>query len=272
VGDSFVVGLGNTQKDMLSAQLWQKYHLDVYSLSHPGDITGYCRYVKAFERKYGNNFKVFMFAYEGNDFPAKYTVKKVKKPITSRVGRSLKDLVLRCRSRITRTDLYRLTYIKYLNFIHRKDAINKTFVENVSGHKIAFSREYSEEAQRAVYPGNEDIEKAIASIKDRIECIFLIPTKYRVYHNLDREGGNGLPRNAQWDFLNHIAQKYQIRCINLTDDLTAKAKRMLKEENKLIWWADDSHWNKYGIAVAARAVHEVIRGQGPGVRGQAGSD
>lgn len=260
VGDSFVVGLGNTQKDMLSSQLRQRYNLDTYSLSHPADITGYSRYVRAFQRKYGSEFKVFLFIYEGNDFPEKYTVIKHEKPITSRIGRHLKDLVRRYRNTLTRTNLYRLTYIKYENFRQRNNVTNKTFMENIHGHRIIFSREYSELAKRKIYKGNEDIENAIVDIKDIIECIFFIPTKYRVYHNFDKEKPDSdLLYNAQWDFLNHIAKKYNIQCINLTDAFVKEANKLLREENKLLWWADDSHWNKYGIAVAAKAVYEVLQ-------------
>ena len=271
VGDSFVVGLGNTQKDMLANQLREQYGLDVYSLSHPADITGYSRYVRGFQRLYGGDFKVFLFIYEGNDFPEKYTVKKVQKPLTSLIGRRLRELVYRYRSqitRITRTDLYRLTYVKYLFFKQKDSPVNQTMVENVQGHKIAFAKEYSDVAHRAVYHGNQDIEDALVAIKDRIACIFLIPTKYRVYHHLDREDAPPLP-NAQWQFLNDICQRHGIRCINLTADFITEARRLLREENKLIWWADDSHWNKYGIALGARAVSEVLKAQNelPGAGG-----
>ncbi len=263
VGDSFVVGLGNTQQDMLSSQLRQKYNLDVYSLSHPGDITGYSRYIRAFQRKYGSNFKVFLFIYEGNDFPEKYTVVKQEKPLYARLGRRLKDWVRRYRNILTSSDLYRLTFIKYENFKYRNNVENKTFVENIHGHRITFSREYYEVAQRKVYKGNEDIENALAAVKDRIECIYLIPDKYRVFHPLaDDKGAASLPPSAQWAFLERIAQKYHIRCVNLTEAITKESERLLKEQNKLTWWADDSHWNKYGIAVAAKAVYEELQAQG----------
>jgi hypothetical protein len=263
VGDSFVVGSGNTQKDMLSSQLRQKYNLDMYSLSHATDITGYYRFIRGFQKIYGSNFKVFLFVYEGNDFPEKYAGKKPQKPITSRIGRHLKDLVHRYRNILTRTNLYRLTYVRYANFIHRNDLEKKTFVENIQGHRIIFSKEYSAVAKRKVYKGNEDIENAIAAIKDKVECIFFIPTKYRVYHNL----GSGIPDrnlawNAQWDFLNNLAKKYNIQCINLTDEFIQEAKTLLRDENKLLWWADDSHWNKYGIALGARAVYRVLQAEG----------
>lgn len=266
VGDSFVVGLGNTQKDMLSSQLQSRYNLDMYSLSHPADITGYSRYVRGFQRKYGSNFKVFLFIYEGNDFPEKYTGVKQEKAITSRLGRHLKDLVARYRNILTRTDLYRLTYIQYENFKHRNIQANKTFVEDIHGHRITFSKEYTEVAKREVYKGNEDIENALAAIKDRIECIFFIPTKYRIYHNIDQQEPD-LAHNAQWNFLNQIAKKYHIQCINLTEEIFKEAKKFMKEENKLIWWPDDSHWNKYGIAVGAKAVYEVLQAKGEIPRG-----
>jgi hypothetical protein len=259
VGDSFIVGLSNTQKDDLCSQLKSIYNLDVYNLSHPADITGYSRYIRAFEKKYGGNFRALMFVFEGNDFPVRYTRKKEKKKFTSIIGRHLKDAVARYRNPLTLSSLYRLTYIKYLALKHHDNPADKTVVEAIHGHKLAFLKEYVEITRRAAYHPNEDIEAALAAVKDKIACIFFIPEKYRVYHHLERGGDASLP-NAQWEFLKRLAGKYHIKCVNLTEPLTQESKKLLAED-KFTWWTDDTHWNRYGIAVAAAQVQKVVSGQ-----------
>ena len=64
--------------------------------------------------------------------------------------------------------------------------------------------------------------------------------------------------NANWEYLNTICQKLDIKLINLTEPLITRAKFLLKEKNQLVWWKDDTHWNKEGIAVAAKEVYKNI--------------
>ena len=130
-------------------------------------------------------------------------------------------------------------------------------VRNIHGHKICFLKEYADVTNRKQYKPNEDIENALISIKDNIGCIYFIPEKYRVYYDIDGDQKEPLP-NVHWDYLNGLCKKLNIKCVNLTDDLTKESKRLLAE-NKFTWWQDDTHWNKYGIAVAARAVAATIK-------------
>ncbi|MEJ2071405.1 MAG: hypothetical protein P8X58_13550 [Syntrophobacterales bacterium] len=44
-----------------------------------------------------------------------------------------------------------------------------------------------------------------------------------------------------------------VRCVNLTGPLQEESRRLLPE-GKLTFWKDDSHWNRYGMAVAARTI------------------
>jgi hypothetical protein len=64
--------------------------------------------------------------------------------------------------------------------------------------------------------------------------------------------GETLP-SAQWDYLNGICRKYTLRCTDLTAPLVRESARLLKK-GEFTWWRDDTHWNRHGIAVAARVV------------------
>jgi hypothetical protein len=51
-----------------------------------------------------------------------------------------------------------------------------------------------------------------------------------------------------------------IRCVNLTGPLQEESRRLLPE-GKLTFWKDDSHWNRYGMGVAARQVQAFLQGK-----------
>jgi hypothetical protein len=68
VGDSFVAGNSNSQPDLLYAQLLAQYGLDTYSLAYQGNLADYASYIHSFQRRDGNNFRVLLFMFEGNDF------------------------------------------------------------------------------------------------------------------------------------------------------------------------------------------------------------
>ena len=258
VGDSFIMGSGTDQKDILSNQLKRKYHIDAYSLAAPANIINYVRYLKYFKKTYGSNFKAFIFVFEGNDFPNRRQGKR-ERPLLSRIGLYLKDGVKRYRNCITRTGLYRYTFSIYLKLRYSRKAGSQVMVRNIHGHKLGFLKGYVEVTQRTHYGPRKNIEKALSSIKNNIAGIFFIPTKYRVYYDLNGDKNKPLP-NSQWDYLQGVCQKLHLKCYNLTADLTKESKRLLAAD-KFTWWKDDTHWNKYGIAVAAAAVAAAINHQ-----------
>ena len=63
--------------------------------------------------------------------------------------------------------------------------------------------------------------------------------------------------NAQWEYVKATAARVGVRCVNLTGPLVEESGRLLPA-GKLTFWRDDSHWNRYGVAVAARMVHNIL--------------
>ncbi|MEJ2092075.1 MAG: hypothetical protein P8X65_07750 [Syntrophobacterales bacterium] len=234
VGDSFIAGSGSTQADLLSAQLTRDYGIPAYNLAFPGKLHSYVRYVQTFFKTYRNSdARVLLFLFEGNDFPPgqpKSAVKPHKTetpPSTFRIARkefqqSLKELLV-----------YRYAYSLYhlLNKKLRPASYPQVTVIKVQGPRdlyLGFLDEYIKVTRRT-------------------------PTKFRVYYNLlDLEPRPPLP-DAQWAFLQEQARRLGVRCVNLTGPLQEESRRLLPE-GKLTFWKDDSHWNRYGMAVAARTI------------------
>ena len=250
VGDSFVVGTGNTQTDMISAQLAQAYGIAAYNLAHPGDVPDYAQYVAGFKISHPTGAKLLVFIFEGNDF----VVSRTKK-------RSASSLFFKRYSNLfSDTNVFRVTKSLYARAKRSSQIADSEYliITAIQGKKIAFLRRYAEVARQASQPPIESFERAIGDMGADIERIFFIPTKYRVYHQYV-DPGTTLP-NAAWEYLNGVCRKNNLQCTNLTQPLI-KATDELLAQGEMTWWRDDTHWNRNGMAVAARVVAETLRVQ-----------
>jgi hypothetical protein len=245
VGDSFVVANGCSQEDMLASQLKDGYGIDAYTLAYPGGIPEYVRFIRYLERKSRDDFRVLLFLFEGNDFPESYSRKHfvVKKNF-------IKALFATYRSFFKETTLYRYTFS--LAASRKKKPFTST-VLTVKGHKIGDFNEYVHATERQSYNFPERGVQALAGVSGRIDHIFFIPTKFRVYYDfLDSGKGNPLP-DAQWEAVKALGARLKIPCTDLTAPLVADSAELLKKD-RFTFWKDDSHWNRQGIAVAAGIV------------------
>lgn len=68
VGDSFVAGANDTQSCLLTEWLRRDHKVDSYNLGFPGNMDEYINRVSAFRQINGNDFRMALFVYEGNDF------------------------------------------------------------------------------------------------------------------------------------------------------------------------------------------------------------
>jgi hypothetical protein len=249
VGDSFVAGNDNTQEDGLQNQLKERYGIDTYCLAYPGGIPEYVKFILYLQRKYKDDFKVLLFLFEGNDFPESYSSRKllIKKPF-------LKALSETYRAFFTETILYRYTYSVASKWS------KKTFtpaVLTVKGHGIADFDQYIAVTRRETFQFPKKIIPMLSLVRNRIDHIFFIPTKYRVYYPFLGTGNQNPLPNAQWEAVKALAETWHIPCTDLTGPLIAESERLLKED-KFTYWKDDSHWNRNGIAVAAGIISDRI--------------
>lgn len=243
VGDSFVTGHSNSQEDLLVSQLERDYAIDAYSLGNTGNLADYAAYLRGFERRYGPNHRALVFLFEGNDFDES----RARNPSAlARYGRRYYSL-------FSDFNTYRVTMSlwKRATRSHAIQAGSALELAELAGRPAAFYKPYTEVTRRARLTEVENFEPTLAGIAPQIERVYFVPTSYRVYHR-QLKPGETLP-NAQWDYLAGLCSKYRLHCTNLTEPLVRESQALLRQ-GKLIWWRDDTHWNRAGIAVAARVV------------------
>jgi hypothetical protein len=250
VGDSLVMGGGTSQEDTLAAQLRDKYGVDTYSLTYAGGILEYVKCILYFKKKCKTDFRVLMFLFEGNDFAEGFSRRQfvLKKPFM----RAQLDWYF---SLYKRTILYRYTYI-LMNRGSERPFPSETIT--VNGHRMGEFSEYIRVSRREAYRYPEPVMERVSLVADRIDHIFFIPTKFRVYYSfLQPPHEQPLP-NAQWEAAKELGEKFGIPCTDLTGPMIEESAILLKK-GKYTYWKDDSHWNRYGIGVAAKVVAEQLK-------------
>ena len=251
VGDSFVAGNSNSQPDLLYAQLLARYGLDTYSRAYQGNLADYATYIRSFQRRYGDDFRVLLFIFEGNDFEESRARPEYA---LARFGRRYYSL-------FSEFNTYRVTMSLYKRLTRGRAIREGSAIEmaELGGKKVAFYQQYIAVTRRASWPEPQGFEQTLAGLKPVLEHVYFIPTKYRVYSK-HLKPDEKLP-NAQWDYLNGLCRKYQLRCHNLTEPLVRESDALL-QQGEFTWWRDDTHWNRHGIAVAARVVASDLGASG----------
>lgn len=252
VGDSFVVGVGDTQADTLNAQLLRDYGIDTYNLGQPGDLGDYLEYVRAFRERHGDRAKLIVFLFEGNDFGA--TVEKPKKRRYSSFALFWK----RYYNLFSGTAVFRVTKSLYKRARRAKEIAQSenVAIHDVAGVRMGFYKPYMAESRKPEYNPDRSVEAAILELAKSSQRIYFVPTKYRVYHE-QLTPGEDLP-HAHWAYLDALCKRHRLACTDLTDPLVRAAEERLRE-GQTIWWPDDTHWNRYGIEVAAKIVATQLR-------------
>ncbi len=252
VGDSFVVGMGDSQPDILSVQLERDWRIPAYNLGHPGDISDYLATWRAFRARHPGPLRGALFLFEGNDFETGY--EPAKSPgWNSRWLGAYYGL-------FTGTDLYRVTKSLYVRATKARAIARSGNVrmETLAGQRMGFYAPYIGVSQRADYAMPAGMAKDLEELAGQMEQVFFIPTKYRIYAPLL---GENAPPHAQWRALERICAQRGWRCADLTPALAAASAELFKR-GEFTWWLDDTHWNRQGMAVAARAVAASM-GAGP---------
>ena len=251
VGDSFVVGMNDSQPDTLSAQLRRDYGLDTYNLGQPGDLGDYRDYVSVFRERHGGDFRALLFIFEGNDLAD--SVPPSDRERYSSVALWLK----RYHAFFSDTAMYRVNRSLFKRASARANiaASREVRIARVGSHEVGFYAPYVDATRATAYTPDASVARAILALRPQLAQVFFIPTKYRVYAR-QVDPALVLP-NVRWNWLDAFCRKEHIACTDLTPVLTVAANDALKHD-ELIWWPDDTHWNRAGIAVAAREVARAI--------------
>lgn len=250
IGDSFVVGMGDSQADTLSAQLTRDHGISTYNLGHPGDISDYLATWHAFRTRHPNSGHGLLFLFEGNDFETDYKPARTETP----------GLIARWTGRyngfFTGSDLYRATKSLYARATKAGGiaASDNVRIVSLAGKSMGLYTPYVTASQRPEFTPPPAMDKDLAELAGQVEHIFFIPTNYRVYAR--HLGQPDLP-HAQWQALAATCARNGWRCTDLTPALVAASDELLKR-GEFTWWLDDTHWNRAGIAVAAQVVAERL--------------
>jgi len=264
VGDSFIAGSGNTQQDLLSNQLQRDYGIPAYNLGFLGELHSYVRCVEGFFKTHPSGPQALIFLFEGNDFPlpkpgSRSTTSKKKPPEPSSFEVARKEFQQAFKELL----VYRYAFSLYHILKNRLGpaAPPKVTVLTLQGPghlHMGFLKAYVAVTQRTSYDAGDDFFLKLGRIKEHLGGIFFIPTKFRVYYTM-LEGGPRPPLpNAQWEYVQATAKRLGVRCVNLTGPLEEESRRLLPY-GKLTFWKDDSHWNRYGMAIAAREVQAFLQ-------------
>jgi hypothetical protein len=264
VGDSFIAGSGNTQEDLLSDQLQRDYGIPAYSLGFPGELHSYVRYMEGFFKTHPSGPQALIFLFEGNDFPLPKPGRAApaKKQVAS--GPSSFEIA---RKEFQQSLKELLVYRYAFSFFHIiksrlwRSAHPKVTVLTLQGPghlHMGFLNAYMAATKRPSYDAGDDFALKLVRIKEHLGGIFFIPTKLRVYYTMVEGGPRPPLPNAQWEYVQATAGRLGVRCVNLTGPLQEESRRLLPE-GKLTFWKDDSHWNRYGMAIAAREVQAFLQ-------------
>ncbi len=247
VGDSFVAGANDTQSCLLSEWLRKSHEIDTYNLGFPGDMDDYVNRVRAFRKVKGNDFRMALFVYEGNDFRPFSDKPVVKRTLLERYSDVFKS-----------TSLWRYSRSLYLRGgkARHGQPPPTPHVQEVGGNPVAF---FSEDqplisSRVPLLESNLNFVSAVQALKPNLIEIFFIPVKYRVYAQwLTQET---LP-NEQWNYLARVGKQAGIPVHDLTPVLVKEAERLLPL-GQYVYWRDDTHWNCSGMRVAAGEVAHVL--------------
>jgi hypothetical protein len=277
-GDSFVVGNGTSQEDVLSQILNNDFKISNYSIAFPSDPSDYDRRASEFQQAHKDKqIRFAHFFYEGNDF--EIVDSNGKKLISSsfelpaEYGKILDDYQ-KAKASLWQvsTTLTRLGRIGSAlsarverDFFLRKASEVDLF--RVQERLIAFHRPQGHTAEAKLLKLKITGEMH-PEVWQATPCIFFIPTKDRVYAPfLDgkRNVTNpppGLVALKKWVFEYNPSAKV----IDLTPDLYERARELIRLskirslQNEHVYWKDDTHWNGEGIRSVAKTVAGCVAG------------
>lgn len=271
LGDSFGVGNGITQDHTWVSLLQERYGLKVYNLSVPGSPwQHYVHLATQIDRLSVHPKSIVLLAlFSGNDLDEYHyydpAVELSDLPWSS-PGESLRS---RIDNLMRRSRLRRLTE----RFLHRNSSAEEVLVSDfLVGRKVLFYRPYlarknRTEAMVRSHPNYKRLVDAIHEISLVADehglavRVLLLPCKGEVY-------AWGLEGSLPWttdtrpsglaaaigDFcrLNHLS------FLDLKPSLVEASVEEFKQSGELLYWTDDTHWNRTGHAVVADLVYRRI--------------
>jgi len=272
VGDSFITGNSTSQEHIPSNILSKVSKKKVSALTYGGlDPSDYESIIKKYLNIIKKDAKIFVFYFEGNDFnkiPKKesfdkkyiswrgYKIPKISGTIRfayERLERNKDKFLLKVLSdknyflRNIRAKSH-LIYRKFFSKLHNTDSPVKYF--KIKNQVVGFLHYENPKVQ---FKYSTYIFKN-SEILNRINAIFFIPTKINIYS--DYINDFEVINNNKFEYLKNSYSKLNIPVYNLTNTMRIAAEKYLNEE-KYLYWRDDTHWNYNGIFESMSYVNDI---------------
>ena len=251
VGDSFIVGNGNTQNDIPAEQLSRLSGLKIASIAYPGSPELYEDLISNLIHKDKIKKKYLIFYFEGNDFTENKTNKTNFYNLIRKEYFSLeikKDKILNNLYKNKKSILRKIR--KNSHFINKKflyiDGISNVKIKKIGKKNLIFLKEYSSRK-------NETHIIKDKIILSNVIGIFFVPTKARTYSRYLNQKLD----NNNFEYLRNEYGRFKIPVINLSETFIQNASKYLAQD-KYLYWRDDTHWNSIGIKIAMKCVNDFI--------------
>ena len=141
-----------------------------------------------------------------------------------------------------------LIYRKFFSKLHNTDSPVKYF--KIKNQVVGFLHYENPKVQ---FKYSTYIFKN-SEILNRINAIFFIPTKINIYS--DYINDFEVINNNKFEYLKNSYSKLNIPVYNLTNTMRIAAEKYLNEE-KYLYWRDDTHWNYNGIFESMSYVNDI---------------
>ena len=249
IGDSFGVGIGTTQKDILSEILTNKYGIDIYNASYPLYPNGYLEIYKRLTKNIGKDFKAIIMFFEGNDFEINEPMCRAHKPWYTYMPYQIRYL----ESYRFIFGLTRRVFYKTISVSNRPQVT----ICSIGEKDVAFLSKYIETSKQTKLADLSSIKEKYRAVSDDIAMLVFIPTKYRVYSSLMGNANYQELPNVQRGFVRDMALELRIPFVDLTPDLIGRSRELLKK-GEYTYWRDDTHWNGNGMEIAAKVISNKL--------------
>ena len=277
VGDSFISAQGTSQEHMPANILSDISRKKVATISWAGvSPKDYEELIKKYINILRNDAKIFVFYFEGNDFE-KIKVEENSSSIdTSKYiyWRGYKILKWKADIRFAYERLER-NKDKFLLMVFSE---KNYFLRNIRAKTHLLNRKILSSWTNTGSPiqyfkigdkivgfnyntpekTNDNFSTYIPQDKkiiDRINAVFFIPTKTRVYSDyikIDMED-----ESKKFKVLKKKFNLFNIPVYDLSNEMKNSVPSYLSK-GKYLFWRDDTHWNNYGIFVAMDYINKVI--------------
>ena len=275
LGDSFGAGTGTSQEEVWAALFHDKYGLNTYNLSMPGyapwnELIMFKRELPRL--KIGPRTTVLWAVFGGNDFDEPCFADLDPKP----VGFS-KRLSVQIQTFWRRSPLKMIAQRALIGLssqISRDSAMVATLPD---GRSILCYSQYVRHDRRSLDEVRqlpnlpklrlvfEDMSKVTKEAGIKV-LVAGLPTSYSIY-------GWVLDRTEPWQntdtvipvsiLMAEMCRENGFDYVDLEPRMLSEARRLYERSGELLWWRDDTHWNKYGHALAAQVITDRLAGNVP---------